>query len=236
MTGAPRSAESQLGFTFDVSETTELLDISETAGPSKSFDQGDEHEPLEQQSPSEPVVDLPGLNGLLQLGLNSDPSAHHSGAPVQVTRSKRSRKTVSARYRDGVLHITIPAWMSRADEQKWVATMEQRFAKANRKTDTDLMDRARQLGRAYGLPKPASVVWTRELKSRWGSCTIDTATIRINGKLTTAPSWVVDYVLVHELAHLVHADHSAAFWDVVNRYPKTERAIGFLMGMGLAED
>ena len=58
----------------------------------------------------------------------------------------------------------------------------------------------------------------------------------INGKLSSAPSWVVDYVLVHELAHLIHADHSAAFWDVVNRYPKTERAIGFLMGMGLAED
>lgn len=155
--------------------------------------------------------------------------------PVHVTRSKRSRKTVSARYRDGIMHITIPAWMSVAEEQKWIANMHQRFARANRKTDTDLMERARQLGREYTLPKPASVVWTRELTSRWGSCSIDTASIRINGKLGSAPAWVVDYVLVHELAHLVHADHSPAFWEVVNRYPKAERAIGFLMGMGLAE-
>jgi predicted metal-dependent hydrolase len=155
--------------------------------------------------------------------------------PVEVTRSKRSRKTVSARYRDGIMHITIPAWMSSTEEQKWIANMQGRFARANRKTDSDLMDRARQLGRQYNLPKPASVVWTRELTSRWGSCSIDTASIRINGKLGSAPTWVVDYVLVHELAHLVHADHSPAFWEVVNRYPKAERAIGFLMGMGLAE-
>lgn len=155
--------------------------------------------------------------------------------PVQVTRSKRSRKTVSARYRDGVMHVTIPWWMSPAEEQTWVANMQQRFARANRKTDTALMDRALQLARQYKLPRPASVVWTRELKSRWGSCTTDTASIRLNGKLGSAPAWVVDYVLVHELAHLVHADHSPAFWEVVNRYPKAERAIGFLMGMGLAE-
>ncbi len=215
MTGAPRPADSQLGFAFDVSQTPELLDISETAGPFNAADERDEHESPEELPPTGPVVAPP---------------------PVQVTRSKRSRKTVSARYRDGVMHLTIPAWMSRAEEQKWIATMQQRFARANRKTDAELMDRARQLGRQYGLPKPAGVVWTRELSSRWGSCTIDTASIRINGKLSSAPSWVVDYVLVHELAHLIHADHSAAFWDVVNRYPKTERAIGFLMGMGLAED
>jgi predicted metal-dependent hydrolase len=156
--------------------------------------------------------------------------------PVQVTRSKRSKKTVSARFRDGIVQITIPAWMSAKDEAVWVAKMVQRFERANRNTDVDLMARAKQLAREYALPKPASVVWTRELSSRWGSCTIDTGAIRINGKLTKAPSWVVDYVLVHELAHLMHADHSTAFWDVVARYPKSERAIGFLMGLGMVEE
>jgi predicted metal-dependent hydrolase len=155
--------------------------------------------------------------------------------PVEVTRSKRSRKTVSARFRDGVVHVTIPSWMSKKEEAEWVAKMLQRFERSNRNTDGDLMARAKQLGREYRLPKPASVTWTRELSSRWGSCTIDTGAIRINGKLTKAPSWVVDYVLVHEMAHLMHADHSAAFWDVVARYPKSERAIGFLMGLGMTE-
>jgi predicted metal-dependent hydrolase len=155
--------------------------------------------------------------------------------PVQVTRSKRSKKTVSARFRDGIVQITIPSWMSAKEEAEWVAKMVHRFERANRNTDADLMAKAKQLARDYKLPKPASVVWTRELSSRWGSCTTDTGAIRINGKLAKAPSWVVDYVLVHELAHLMHADHSAAFWDVVARYPKSERAIGFLMGLGMVE-
>jgi predicted metal-dependent hydrolase len=176
-----------------------------------------------------------------QLGFSFDDAAvieEHldSGPPpVQVTRSKRSRKTVSARFRDGVVHVTIPAWMSAKEEAEWVAKMLQRFERSNRNTDEDLMTRAKQLAREYKLPKPASVTWTRELSSRWGSCTIDTGAIRINGKLTKAPSWVVDYVLVHELTHLMHADHSAMFWEVVARYPKSERAIGFLMGLGMTE-
>jgi predicted metal-dependent hydrolase len=155
--------------------------------------------------------------------------------PVQVSRSKRSKKTVSARFRDGIVQITIPSWMSAKEEAEWVAKMVHRFERANRNTDADLMAKAKQLARDYKLPKPASVAWTRELSSRWGSCTTDTGAIRINGKLAKAPSWVVDYVLVHELAHLMHADHSAAFWDVVARYPKSERAIGFLMGLGMVE-
>jgi predicted metal-dependent hydrolase len=155
---------------------------------------------------------------------------------VQVIRSKRSKKTVSARFRDGVLHVTVPHWMNNAQIDEWVANMKGRYERANRKaSDTGLRDRCRALAKEYRLPQPASVVWTRDLASRWGSCSTDTGTIRINGRLTTAPGWVVDYVLVHELAHLVHPNHSAAFWEVVHRYPKTERAIGFLMGMGFAE-
>jgi predicted metal-dependent hydrolase len=158
-----------------------------------------------------------------------------TSSPVTVIRSKRSRKTVSARYRDGVLEVSIPSWMSAAQEQEWVAKMQARFTRAARDSDEDLLKRALELCRVYRLPKPSSVVWTRELKSRWGSCTVGTGAIRLNGKLVKAPAWVIDYVLVHELAHLVHADHSPAFWAVVERYPKSERAIGFLMGMGLNE-
>ncbi len=155
---------------------------------------------------------------------------------VRVIRSNKRKKTVSALYVDGILEVTIPSWLSKKEESEWVTNMLARYARSNRTSDDTLTGRAHELAAKYRLPLPASVSWAGELTSRWGSCSTSVGSIRVNSKLLKAPGWVVDYVLVHELAHLVHADHSTAFWNVVARYPKTERAIGFLMGMGLAEN
>jgi hypothetical protein len=59
-------------------------------------------------------------------------------------------------------------------------------------------------------------------------------TIRVSERLQKAPEWVLDYVLVHELAHLHVSAHNAEFWAMVNKYPKTERAIGYLEGLSAA--
>ncbi len=107
--------------------------------------------------------------------------------------------------------------------------MSRRFARRRQTERVDLTARARVLARRYGLHQPASVTWAGELSSRWGSCTPSTRSIRLCDRLAAFPEWVLDYVLVHELAHLHHGNHGPAFWELVHRYPRTERAIGFLI-------
>ena len=181
-------------------------------------------------SPSEPAIPW-GEDTLF-----GSASSEATAPPVRVIRSKRRKRTVSARLVDGVLEVSVPAWMSKAEEDKWVTQMSGRFSKANRRDDADLSARARSLARTYRLPTAGSVRWVADMKTRWGSCTIDTGAIRVSDRLRSSPTWVLDYVLVHELAHLVHPDHSPQFWAVVHRYPRAERAIGYLMGTGLREN
>lgn len=154
---------------------------------------------------------------------------------TRVIRSAKRRKTVGAKLVGNVVEVTIPSWMSKTEEAKWVEEMRGRFARARAGAEVDLTTRAAELSRRYSLPTPASIRWVDNQQGRWGSCTPSDRTIRISNRLAGMPLWVLDYVLVHELAHLRHPDHSKAFWTVVNRYPRTERARGFLMGAGLAE-
>lgn len=156
-------------------------------------------------------------------------------AEVEVRRSKRRRRTVSA-YRDGDrIVVLIPASMSRAQEAEWVAAMVARLERAEKRkrpTDTALLKRARQLSDEFlgGLAQPDSVRWVANQTARWGSCTPGDRTIRLSERLQGMPPWVVDYVLVHELAHLLEHGHNAAFWAWVDRYPHAEKAKGYLQG------
>jgi predicted metal-dependent hydrolase len=157
------------------------------------------------------------------------------GAPVEVRRSPRRRRTVTA-YREGDRTIVLlPARMSRAEERRWVAVMVDRLDAQERRrlpTDVELLDHAVDLSRRYldGLADPHSVRWVGNQGSRWGSCTPDDRAIRLSNRLRGMPSWVVDYVLIHELAHLLLPGHSPDFWELVKRYPRTERARGYLEG------
>jgi predicted metal-dependent hydrolase len=142
-------------------------------------------------------------------------------------------------YRDGGrVVVLIPDQFTRAQEREWVDKMVTRLARRDdgRPTDAQLTARALRLANRY-LPDhpaaahPASVRWVTNQKGRWGSCTPDDGTIRISHRIAGMPDWVVDYVILHELAHLVIAAHNAAFWRLVNRYPKAERAQGYLEGV-----
>jgi predicted metal-dependent hydrolase len=158
---------------------------------------------------------------------------------IEVRRSKRRRRTVSA-YRDGdKVVVLIPATMTRAQESQWVNTMVarlERSEKRKRPSDAQLVRRARELSDAYlgGMARPDSVRWVTNQNARWGSCTPGDRSIRLSSRLQGMPSWVVDYVLVHELAHLLQQGHTPEFWAWVDRYPKAEKAKGYLQGYSAA--
>ncbi len=168
------------------------------------------------------------------------PQAPSPPAPeVEVRRSARRRRTVSA-YRDGDRTVVmIPARMTRAEEKHWVALMVERLANQDRRRrpdDDELLARARDLSRRHlgGRAKPASVRWVTNQGSRWGSCTPVDGSIRLSSRLQGMPGWVVDYVLVHELAHLLVTGHGPRFWAEVEGYPRAERARGYLEGVAAA--
>ena len=148
---------------------------------------------------------------------------------VEVVRSARRRKTVQARQVGGVLRVSIPAAMSKADEERWVTLMLQRMTSRTATRQIDLVDRAAVLAGRYQLPRPLSIRWVDNQEGRWGSCTPGDGTIRISSRLAAEPGWVLDYVIVHELAHLVVPGHGRRFWGLVDRYPRAERARGWLM-------
>ncbi|MFT4008431.1 MAG: M48 family metallopeptidase [Nocardioidaceae bacterium] len=158
---------------------------------------------------------------------------------VEVRRSRRRTRTVSAYREGGKVVVLIPARMSRAEEATWVETMVARLERSERRrrpSDEALMRRALELSATYldGSALPSTVRWVDNQRSRWGSCTPADGTIRLSSRLQGMPSWVVDYVLLHELAHLLEAGHTKRFWALVDVYPKAERAKGFLEGVALA--
>ncbi len=159
---------------------------------------------------------------------------------VEVRRSRRRRRTVSAYREDGTVVVMIPARFTRAEEREWVDLMLARLEKSEarrRPSDDKLKRRARELSDAWlgGLAKPDTVRWVENQNSRWGSCTPADGSIRLSVRLQGMPSWVIDYVLVHELAHLLEAGHTPEFWRWVDRFPRAERAKGFLEGFSSAQ-
>ena len=157
------------------------------------------------------------------------PAARSAALPVEVVRSKRRTRTVGAQVRDGVLRVTVPSWMTKAEEATWVGRMSARFERMTSAERIDLGERSASLARRYGLRRPAEIRWVDNMASRWGSCTPATGVIRISTRLARFPDWVVDYVIVHELAHLEVPGHGPDFHELVRRFPKSERAIGYLI-------
>jgi predicted metal-dependent hydrolase len=148
---------------------------------------------------------------------------------IEVVRSRKRRKTVGARLVGPVLRVSVPAWMSPDEERRCVEEMSRRYERRLDTARVDLVTRAARLARRHGLPQPRSIRWVDDMATRWGSCTAATGSIRVSSRVGAYPDWVLDYVVVHELAHLVEQGHTAAFWALVARCPHAERAQGYLI-------
>lgn len=155
--------------------------------------------------------------------------------PVKVIRSNRRKKSSAARVVDGVIEVRIPSWMTPDEEEAAVADLVRRVRRARRvqRAGNDLEERSAALAAQYDLPLPSSIRWVTNQNTRWGSCSIGSGAIRISSRLADVPAWVLDFVVLHELTHLVEADHGPAFHALMDRYPRGERAEGFLDAMVL---
>ena len=156
--------------------------------------------------------------------------------PVEIVRSTRRKRTVEAQIVNGTIRVHVPARMKQSDVDRYTAELVARLQRAEASDRIDLDARATLLARRYKLPLPKSIRFVDNQKSQWGSCTPATGEIRLSSRLTQFPSWVLDYVIVHELAHLVEFHHNAKFLALVDQYPKAERARGFLTGVHYSPD
>jgi predicted metal-dependent hydrolase len=157
---------------------------------------------------------------------------------VEVRLSTRRQKSAVAFLEDGKIVIVAPARLPAVERQelidRLIRRMLRRRAESVASGDAALEARARDLADRYldGV-RPASVKWVSNQNSRWASCTPSTGHIRVSQRLKIVPEWVLDAVLVHELAHLVVPSHSKRFRALEDRFPKRAEADAYLSGYQL---
>jgi metallopeptidase YgjP-like protein len=164
-----------------------------------------------------------------------------SGSPhVEIRTSKRRRKSATAYWSDGRIVVVLPSHLRGSDRKEmvdWLVARVMSRRPGASASDEALFERALHLGRRY-VPgaEPSAVRWVTNQHKRWASCTAETGEIRLSHRLQEVPSWVLDAVLVHELAHLVYPDHSPQFHGLADRFPRQGEATTFLEGYALGLD
>jgi hypothetical protein len=153
---------------------------------------------------------------------------------VEVRVSTRRKKTAGAHWEGDRIVVVVPAHLRGVELDAMVADLSRRLRRSRPQlhaSDEALAARAAELGRTYldGVA-PSSIRWSSRQRKRWGSCTIATREIRISDRLRSVPPWVLDSVIVHELAHLLEPNHSPRFRVLEDRYPRRREAELFLAG------
>jgi predicted metal-dependent hydrolase len=166
-----------------------------------------------------------------------DPLPPPATPDVEVRISTRRRKSATAFFENNHIVVVVPAHVRKSERQELVDWLVKRLLSrrpAAATSDEALLRRAVSLADRYvdGV-RPRSIRWVENQGKRWGSCSVQTREIRMSHRLREVPDWVLDATIVHELAHLLHADHSAAFHAVADRFPRQRDAMVFLEGYSL---
>lgn len=152
---------------------------------------------------------------------------------VRFIRVRRARRYVLRMRPDGTLRVSVPPYGSLAEatsfvrsQAAWIAHQQARqlraaaaqppgeaIAELKARAARELPARLLALAAEHGFT--VSRVTVRAQRTLWGSCSRRRASISLNWRLIRMPDAVRDYILLHELAHLHHADHSKAFWRLV---------------------
>jgi predicted metal-dependent hydrolase len=166
---------------------------------------------------------------------------------VEVVRDGRLRTRIHWEWNGNQVRIRAPRRVPQRELDRLVAEIvqevKQKRARVRARADADLEAQARQINESYfgGEIQWHSIRWVSNMRKRLGSCTNGGPTdgdIRISDRIKGWPPWVTGYVIAHELAHRKYPNHSKAFWAYLHRYPRAERAYGFIIGVAfqLGED
>lgn len=161
---------------------------------------------------------------------------------LKIIRSSKRKKTISAKIVGETLLVYLPHGMSEEEEAEWISKMKKKVEAKNIKKHLGsgdyLKKRIDEFNRKYFENKLtiSSIKFVTNQSKVSGSCTPARGCIRISHRLAGMPKWVLDYVIMHEMAHLLHPNHSKAFWSKVNEYKYAERARGFLICKGMENE
>lgn len=150
---------------------------------------------------------------------------------MQVRIELKDKKNSSGRIRDGEIVLYISSRLPLSEQQRHAEILARRllaqqalvaarpvgpaFTPALFLGEADLAAWCKELNhKHFGFTNLADCRY-REMRTRWGSCTCRAGRIRIARRLATAPRHLLEYVLIHELAHLKEANHGPHFWALV---------------------
>ena len=161
---------------------------------------------------------------------------------IEIIRSLRRRSTVSARVVKDTLLVRAPLILSEKRLEKIISGFKAKFERKRLKDELErkhgLSEAAARINEKYfdNKLKVNSVEYVTVQNCKFACCNYRSAKIRISHKVGLMPRWVRDYVLIHEMAHLIEPNHSRSFWDIVSRYRFSERARGYLMAAAIFSD